>query len=179
MAQPRTSSPSPEGKGRAAQRYVQSVPQPALWAYTLGKGLATWSLLSRYFVAPTPTPPPQPSISPSHYGPGLGRPRHSPPPPWYTGFCWGHQAPLCPLLSVVHGVRCPQGSRTGQAPPCVHPTPVVNVPLNKVGETGPGRVWTGCACRVCVPSGRVGVRDCSRLLWAQGHQCGQLSLKYP
>lgn len=154
-----------------AQLYIQSVPQPAMWASALGKGLATWPLWNRHFVPPAPTPQPQPSISPSHCGPGLGRPRYSPPPPWYTGFYWGHQAPLCPLPSIVHGVRCPQGSRTGQAPPCVHPIPAVNVPLNKVGETRPWVcVWTRCAVPDTVKG--IGVGVCSRLLGAQDHQCG-------
>lgn len=87
------------------------------------KGLATWPFWSRHFVPPIPTPQSQPSISPSHCGPGLGEPRHSPPPPWYTGFCGATKPPLCPLPSIVHGVWCPQGSRTDQAPPCVYPHP--------------------------------------------------------
>uniref|UniRef100_A0A2K5K0S0 Uncharacterized protein n=1 Tax=Colobus angolensis palliatus TaxID=336983 RepID=A0A2K5K0S0_COLAP len=88
---PESSSPSPEGKRESGIALRPECPPAALWACALGvglcpcKGLATWPFWSRHFVPPIPTPQSQPSISPSHCGPGLGEPRHSPPPPWYTG----------------------------------------------------------------------------------------------
>uniref|UniRef100_A0A2K6TET4 Uncharacterized protein n=1 Tax=Saimiri boliviensis boliviensis TaxID=39432 RepID=A0A2K6TET4_SAIBB len=83
---PESSSPSPEGKRESGIALRPECPPAALWACALGKGLATWPFWSRHF----------PSISPSHCGPGLGGPRHSPPPPWYTGFCGATKPPCAP-----------------------------------------------------------------------------------
>ena len=133
---PQSFFPSPERKRENGVALCPEWPQPALWACALGKGLVTWPLWSRHFVSPILSPQPQSSISPSHCGHGLEGPRYLLPPPWYTGFYWGHQGPPLGLLpSVVHGVWCPWAP--GQIRPYLVSTPIptVNVPLNKVGET--------------------------------------------